>query len=87
MNLSTYLHEQPRGAATALAKAIGVTSVMVSQWLSGRKSIPLERCVAIERATNGEVTRQDLRPNDWRDLWPELERSKPARSKSHQQAA
>ena len=30
------------------------------------------RCVAIERATNGQVTRKDLRPHDWKDIWPEL---------------
>ena len=29
-------------------------------------------CVAIERATNGAVTRRDLRPNDWHLIWPEL---------------
>lgn len=29
-------------------------------------------CVAIERATNGQVTRKDLRPDDWRLIWPEL---------------
>jgi len=27
---------------------------------------------AIERATNGQVTRRDLRPHDWRSIWPEL---------------
>ncbi len=28
--------------------------------------------VAIELETKGEVTRQELLPNDWRQLWPEL---------------
>lgn len=32
-------------------------------------------CVAIERATGGAVTRKDLRPNDWQDIWPELSQS------------
>lgn len=31
------------------------------------------RCVAIERATSGAVSRRDLRPLDWREIWPELE--------------
>nr|WP_250145900.1 YdaS family helix-turn-helix protein [Escherichia coli] len=30
-------------------------------------------CVLIERASNGEVTRQQLRPFDWMNIWPELE--------------
>lgn len=29
-------------------------------------------CVSIERATNGAVTRRDLRPDDWARIWPEL---------------
>lgn len=87
MNLATYLSEQPRGTAAALAKALAVRPVMVSQWLSGAKSVPIERCVAIERATGGAVTRQDLRPNDWRDLWPELERRRALKPAEQQPAA
>jgi DNA-binding transcriptional regulator YdaS (Cro superfamily) len=34
--------------------------------------VPIERCVPIERATNGAVTRKDLRPDDWQEIWPEL---------------
>ncbi|RYH61838.1 MAG: hypothetical protein EON54_09850 [Alcaligenaceae bacterium] len=29
-------------------------------------------CVAIEHATEGRVTRKDLRPHDWASIWPEL---------------
>lgn len=31
-----------------------------------------ELCVNIERATNGEITRRDLRPDDWHRIWPEI---------------
>ena len=31
-----------------------------------------EYCAGLERATNGAVTRKDLRPNDWASIWPEL---------------
>lgn len=55
-----------------LARVIGVSSPTVHQWISGHRPIPIERCVAIERATGGAVTRRDLRPNDWQDIWPEL---------------
>ena len=34
--------------------------------------MPIERCVPIERATQGAVTRRDLRPDDYLDIWPEL---------------
>lgn len=29
-------------------------------------------CLAIERATGGQVTRQDLRPDDYWLIWPDL---------------
>jgi DNA-binding transcriptional regulator YdaS (Cro superfamily) len=28
--------------------------------------------VAIESTTKGAVTRRDLRPDDWQEIWPEL---------------
>lgn len=71
MNLSDYVKaERGRGAAVALR--VGVHPVMVSQWASGVKPVPAERCAAVEQATAGAVTRRDLRPNDWWRIWPEL---------------
>ena len=32
---------------------------MVSQWVGGIKPVPIERCVDIERVTEGAVTRRD----------------------------
>lgn len=29
-------------------------------------------CVSIEQESKGAVTRKDLRPDDWGDIWPEL---------------
>lgn len=31
-----------------------------------------EKCVLIERFSNGKVSRKDLRPHDWMRIWPEL---------------
>lgn len=33
----------------------------------------------LELATKGDVTRQDMRPDDFAAIWPELERRKAAR--------
>lgn len=51
---------------------------MLSQWASGARPIPLERCTPIELATDGKVTRKDLRPDDWQAIWPELAEAAPA---------
>ncbi len=60
------------GSQRALAEAIGVTPGAVSQWAIGLHAVPVERAVQIERATGGTVTRRELRPDDWGDIWPEL---------------
>jgi DNA-binding transcriptional regulator YdaS (Cro superfamily) len=69
MNLITYV--SPVGAQTNLAKAIGVTPVLISQWANGRRKVPLDRCVQIEQATGGAVTCEDLRP-DKAEYWAYL---------------
>ncbi|MFZ2309618.1 MAG: Cro/CI family transcriptional regulator [Rhodoferax sp.] len=71
MNFSDWVNGK-RGRSLAVSQAVGVTPPVVSDWVTGKKGIPLERCTAIERATGGEVTRKDLRPDDWADHWPEL---------------
>jgi DNA-binding transcriptional regulator YdaS (Cro superfamily) len=61
-----------RGRGVSLARELQVSAVMPTQWATGVKSVPIDRCTAIERATNGAVRRWDLRPEDWHLIWPEL---------------
>lgn len=63
------------GGQTQLAKIVGVTAGAVSQWVRGHRPVPIERCATIEMATNGRVSRRDLRPDDWHLIWPELKES------------
>jgi DNA-binding transcriptional regulator YdaS (Cro superfamily) len=64
MKLKTYLEQ--RGGGHALAKEVGVSQVMISQWKTGTKQVPAERCPSIEKATNGAVRCEELRPDvDW----------------------
>jgi len=44
-----------------LVKLFGVSRSAVSQWFSGR--FPTDRCPAIEQATQGVVTCEQLRPD------------------------
>jgi len=60
------------GSQSALAAAVGVSRSAVWQWKGLGRQVPIEHCVAIERATEGAVTRRDLRPDDWQAIWPEL---------------
>lgn len=61
MKLIDYVRE--RGSQTALAQLIGVAPELINQWAHGVRRVPLERCVAIERATDGAVTCEELRPD------------------------
>jgi len=64
MDLKTYLDE--RGSNRDLARAVGVSDVIVSQWKTGTRQVPAERCPVIERTTGGAVRCEDLRPDvDW----------------------
>lgn len=64
------------GSQLALAKAIGVAPAQVSQWFNGLRPVPAHYCLAIERATQGAVTRADLRPEDYWLIWPDLQAPK-----------
>lgn len=59
------------GSQKALADQIGVVQSAVANWLK-RGNIPAEHCLAIEKATGGQVTRQELRPDDAHRIWPDL---------------
>lgn len=75
MNLADYL--TAHGSQTELARRLGAQPQLVWQWSKGVRKVPIERCVPIERATNGVVTRKDLRPDDWHEIWPELATTPP----------
>ena len=49
------------GSQAALARALGVVPMAVSNWKDRR--VPAEQCKAIEDATAGAVKRHELRPD------------------------
>jgi DNA-binding transcriptional regulator YdaS (Cro superfamily) len=59
------------GAAN-LARRLGVSPQAINGWKKGTRPIPVYRCVQIEQIPECEVTRKQLRPDDWQKIWPEL---------------
>lgn len=55
------------GGQSATARLIGVSQQSIWAALNTRKRVPAEWCLPIERATGGQVTRHQLRP----DLYPD----------------
>lgn len=71
MTLNEYLQKEFK-SASELARDLRVPPSMVYQYRKGIRSVPIKRCLEIERVTDGLVSRKDLRPNDWYEIWPEL---------------
>lgn len=69
--IKKFLIENDLPQAT-FAKSIGVSQSMVYQISNGLRPVPEKACVRIEQVTKGAIRRQDLRPGDWQDIWPEL---------------
>lgn len=65
MLIADYLAESKK-TNVAFAAELGVPPSLLSQWATGVRKIPAERCLQVERATNGLVRCEDLRPDiDW----------------------
>lgn len=47
----------------AFARALGLKSPTVHQWLDGSRAVPAGQCLKIEQVTGGKVSRYDLRPD------------------------
>ena len=54
------------GSQKKLAMLIGCGQTFVSQMLSGDRPVPPGKAIPIEHATNGKVSRHELRP----DIYP-----------------
>jgi DNA-binding transcriptional regulator YdaS (Cro superfamily) len=83
MKLREYLNAE-RGSSARLAAQLEVSPSYLSQMAAGDAAISPARCVLIEQYTDGAVTRRDLRPKDWMDIWPEI---RPARKQQCSRAS
>ncbi|WP_430305224.1 transcriptional regulator [Pseudomonas mosselii] len=63
MNLAEYLESLPRGGKKIIALRLGVTASYLSRLVSGDRSVTAERAIQIEEATDGVVSRFELRPD------------------------
>lgn len=71
MNLKKYLIESGTKKAE-FARAINISPALLHQWIENIRPVAIRHCPAIEGETGGKVTRQELRPDDWHKIWPEL---------------
>ncbi len=55
-----------------IAKKLKVTKQAVQRWSSAGEYVPAKHCLDIEEIFRGEITRQQMRPNDWQKYWRAL---------------
>lgn len=65
MNIAEYLRETGL-TQEEFAARVGVTQGRVSQWIAGER-VSAERVLRIEQATQGQVSRYELRPDVYGD--------------------
>jgi DNA-binding transcriptional regulator YdaS (Cro superfamily) len=63
MTLAEFFTGKPRGAKAGLARDLGISKTWMSLLTSGRTVPSPELAHSIERHTNGQVKREDLRPD------------------------
>lgn len=69
MKLKHYFGNHPEISQKQLAEKLGVTPEFVSMLVAGKRTGSIEKCILIEELTNGEVTVEDLRPqNSWNKM-------------------
>lgn len=69
---NTALLDWLRTADDEAVKRTGTTSGYLRQIAYGNKISSAEVAARVEHETGGVVTRQQLRPDDWMIIWPEL---------------
>lgn len=62
MNAAIQKAIQHFGSAKKLADALQVQPPSLHQWLYEKRPIPVERCIDIERVTDGAVTVEEILP-------------------------
>jgi len=72
MDLKACFSKLERGMAAQIAKDMKISPSYLSQMVSGVAPISPARAVEFEQLLKGEVTRQDIYPDDWHLIWPEL---------------
>lgn len=63
MTLEEYFSTEPRGAKVEMARYLNITATYMSLLIHYHRRPSNDMALAIERATQGLVTRQDLLPH------------------------
>ena len=66
MTLAEYFATEPRGSKVEMALYLGITPTYMSLLIHNKRRTSPEMAISIEMATQGLVTRKELRPDLYR---------------------
>ena len=72
MDLKSFMAGLGADQRSELARACDTTPGHLQNVMYGYRTCAADLAVKLERETRKAVTRQELRPNDWHEIWPEL---------------
>lgn len=72
MRLNEYINQLSADSREPFAAAVGTTLGYLRKAMSTGQPLGAEICTQIEIHSGALVTRQELRPDDWKRIWPEL---------------
>ena len=74
MNLKDFVNELSAKEQQAFADSVGLKLAYLKRRMYPKDGLFFSPkiCVLIEQNSNHKVTRQELRPDDWEEIWPEL---------------
>ena len=78
MQFKKFFFDLTPEARKEFAANVGTSVGHLTNYSYGYTPLAPAVCVSIERESGKKVTRQELRPDDWKSIWPEL---LPARSR------
>lgn len=70
--LLNFLNSLSQEDRFAFCKKANTSENYIRKAVCTKSNLGIKLCSKIEQATNGQVTRRDLRPDDWHEIWPEL---------------
>jgi DNA-binding transcriptional regulator YdaS (Cro superfamily) len=70
--LRQFLNQNTPQFQEAFAIRCGTTIGYLRKAISTNELLNPKLCVNIERESGGFVTRKELHPDDWQEVWPEL---------------
>ena len=77
MELKAFFLKLSADEREAFAVKVASSVGHIQNVMYGFRPCAPDLAVRIELKSKREVTRQELRPNDWADFWPELAKRKP----------